>query len=221
MTYENEEGIFISPCNYHIAKEHNITADKMYTNLPENITELNDYMCVPLNSKGLACSECIDSFGCSIISRDFGCSVCANTWYSVPLYLFMEFVSIKIFYFIILFFQISMTSAPMLAYVFYSQVGVSTLLRLQNNSFEAGYTINFTSIVITFYNFWNLDFFQYILPPFCVSPKLQRIHIVTLYYITAFHPLCLIGITWFFIKLHTCDIKLITWLWRKVKHTLK
>ena len=42
-----------------------------------------------------------------------------------------------------------MTSAPVLVYVFFSQIGVSTLLCLQNNSFEAGYTTNFISIVIT------------------------------------------------------------------------
>ena len=113
-----------------------------------------------------------------------------------------------------------MTSAPMLAYIFYSQIGVSTLLRLQNNSFDAGYTTNFVSIVITFYGFWNLDFFRYILPPFCVSSRLQRIHIVTLYYISAFYPLCLIGVTWFFIKFHTCDIRPITWLWNRLKPCL-
>ena len=94
-------------------------------------------------------------------------------------------------------------------------------MRLQNNSFEAGYTANFVSIIITFYGFWNLDFFRYVLPPFCVSPKLQRIHIVTLYYISAFYPLCLIGVTWFLIKLHSRDIKPITWLWGKLKHFSK
>ena len=213
-------GSLCKPCNYRIGEDHNITADKMYIKLPINITELNDYMCAPLNSKGLACSECIDGFGRSILSQEFRCSDCTNAWYGVPLYLFMEFVPITIFFFIILFFQISMTSAPMLAYVFYSQIGVSTLLRLQNNSFEAGYTTNFISIVITFYGFWNLDFFRYVLPPFCVSPKLQRIHVVTLYYISTFYPLCLIGITWFSIKLYTCDIKLITWLWKKLKQSL-
>ena len=207
MTYESEEGIFaVSPCNYRIAEDHNLTADR-YIRLPNNITELNEYMCAPLNSKGLACSECLDGFGHSIVSREFRCSDCTNAWYGVPLYLFMEFVPITVFYFFILFFQISMTSAPMLAYVFFSQIGVSTMLRLQNNSFEAGYTTNFISIVITFYGFWNLDFFRYVLPPFCVSPKLQRIHIVTLYYISAFYPLCLIGMTWFFMKLHMCNIK--------------
>ena len=108
----------------------------------------------------------------------------------------------------------------MLAYVLYSQTGDSTLLRLQNNSFDVGYTTYFISIVITFYGFWNLDFFRYILPPFCVSPNLQQIHIITMYYISAFYPLCLIGMTWFFIKLHTRDIKPITWLWRKLKQCL-
>ena len=89
-----EEGVFVSPCNYRTAEDHNITADKMYIKLPENITELNDYMCTPLNSKGLACSECSDGFGRSIMSREFRCSDCANAWYGIPLYLFMEFVSI-------------------------------------------------------------------------------------------------------------------------------
>ena len=36
------------------------------------------------------------------------------------------------------------------------------------------------------------------------------------YYVSAFYPLCLIGMTWFFIKLHTRDIKPITWLWSKL-----
>ena len=220
MTYERGEGIFVSRCNYRVAEDHNITADKMYIKLPENVTELNDYMCAPLNSKGLACSKCIDGFGRSIVSREFRCSDCANTWYGVSLYLFMEFVPITVFFFIILLFQISMTSAPMVAFVFYSQIVVSALLHVQNTIFEAGYTANFASILITFYGFWNLDFFRYILPPFCVSPKLQRIHISTLYYISAFYPVILIGLIWFFIKLHMCDIEPITWLWSKIKRCL-
>ena len=219
MTYEAGEGVFVSPCNYRITSDHNITEDK-YIRLPENITELNEYMCTPLNSKGLACSECIDNFGRPLVSKDFRCSNCANTWYGIPLYLFIDFVPITIFYFIVLFFQIGMTSAPMLAYVLYCQVGVSTLLRLQNNSFEESYTSNFLSVLITFYGFWNLDFFRYILPPFCVSPNAESIHIVTLYYISAFYPLVLIGITWFLIKLHSRDVKPITWLWNKVNQCL-
>ena len=220
MTYEAGKGVFVSTCNYHITNDHNITEDK-YIRLPENITELNEYMCAPLNSKGLACSECIDNFGRSIMSRKFSCSNCKNIWYGIPLYLFMEFVPIIIFYFIILFSQISMTSAPMLAYVFFSQISTGVLLRLQFNSFETSYTSNFLSFLITFYGFWNLDFFRYILPPFCVTPNLQPIHIVTLYYISAFYPLILIGLTWFFIKLYSHDVSLITWLWKKLIKSIR
>ena len=70
MTYEAGEGVFVSPCNYCITSDHNITEDK-YIRLPENITELNEYMCTPLNGKGLACSECIDNFGHPLVSKDF------------------------------------------------------------------------------------------------------------------------------------------------------
>ena len=121
MTYEKEKGTFLSQCNFNMmAEDHNITADE-YIILPKNITELNEYMCAPLNSRGVGCSECLNGFGHSVVSREFRCSDCTNAWYGVPLYLFMEFVPITVFYFIILFFQISMTSAPMLAYVLYSQ----------------------------------------------------------------------------------------------------
>ena len=100
MTYEEGEGIFVSPCNYRITNDHNISEDK-YIRLPENISELNEYMCAPLNSKGLACSQYIGNFGCPLVSRDFRCSNCDKTWYGIPLYLFMEFVPITIFYFIL------------------------------------------------------------------------------------------------------------------------
>ena len=43
MTYKAGEGVFVSPCNYRKTEDHNITEDK-YIRLPENITELNEYM---------------------------------------------------------------------------------------------------------------------------------------------------------------------------------
>ena len=90
MTYESEKRIFVSPCNYRMAEDHNITADR-YIRLPNNITEVNEYMCAPLNSKGLACSECLNGFGYSIVS---GAQIvptlgmvcpCTSSWSLFPL----------------------------------------------------------------------------------------------------------------------------------------
>ena len=220
MTYDTGGGgVSVSPCNDYRADDRNTTKDN-YIILPENITELNEYMCAPLNKRGLACSECTEGFGRAVLSPVFACSNCTNAWYGIPLYLFMEFVPITVFYFLVLLFQIDMTSAPMLAYVFYSQLAVSTLLRVQTNTFQASYTSSFLNILLTFYGFWNLDFFRYIIPPFCISPELQPIHIVSLRYISAFYPLCLIVISWICIKLHSHDVRPIIWLWSKLKKGL-
>jgi hypothetical protein len=59
-----------------------------YTQLPDNVSELNDYMCGPLNRKGRLCSECKDGYGLGMTSvgyQYFECTKCAGAWYGVPL----------------------------------------------------------------------------------------------------------------------------------------
>ena len=55
--------------------------------LPNNLSELNDYMCGPLNRKGLVCSECADGFGPSVTSFGYRCVKCKDVWNRVPLFL--------------------------------------------------------------------------------------------------------------------------------------
>ena len=219
MTYEERERLLcIAPCFYFHGdtRSFNTTNDN-YIRLAKNISQLNDYMCGPMNRKGRVCSECINGFGPSIISIGSVCSNCTDAWYGVPLYLFLEFVPITIFYVIILLFRINVTSAPMVAFVFFSQMEVKAFISYAKIFLlKSRIAYNFLSVLTTLYGFWNLDFFRYILPSFCISPKLKLIHITFLYYISAFYPLCLIGITWICIELHFRRIKPIVWLWSKL-----
>ena len=221
MTYEEREGIFLAHCQYFQSITdsfgYKITHDN-YIKLPGNISELNDYMCGPMNRKGRLCSECIDGFAPSVISLGSVCSNCTDTWYGVPLYLCLEFVPITLFYVIIVIFRINLTSAPMVAFVFFSQLEVSSFIFFGNKVFaELNHAHNFLLFLTTMYGFWNLDFLRYILPPFCVSPKIKIIHITFLYYISAFYPLCLICITWLCIKLYSLNFKPIVCTWSKLK----
>ena len=86
--------------------------------------------------------------------------------------------------------------------------------------YKSSIAYRFHHVLTSFYGFWNLDFFRYILPPFCISPNLKLIHITFLYYISAFYPLCLICITWICIELHFRHFKPIVWLWSKVTRCL-
>ena len=60
----------------------------------------------------------------------------------------------------------------------------------------------------------NLDFFHYILPPFCISSQLRPFHIFSLGYISAFYPFLLILLTWLCVELHGRNFRPIVCLWR-------
>ena len=221
MTYEEGEGTFLGFCIAFRAHGRNIT-DRVYLNLPENLTELNEYICGPLNRKGLVCSECIDGFAPAITSLGYQCSNCTDAWYGIPLFLFLEFVPITIFYFIIVAYGFSVTSPPMSSYVLFCQLAahVFTVFTTLTTVIENEYGISmayFIRLVTSLCGIWNLDFFRYLIPPFCISPHLKLLHIFFLYYISAFYPLCLIGITWACIELYSRNFRVLTWLCHQTK----
>ena len=191
-TYEQDQGLFVARCNYFQANEYT-TVKENFIVLPNNISELNDYMCGPLNRKGRVCSKCVDGYGPPIFSVVPICSNCTSTrWYGVPLYLFLEFVPITIFYFIVLFFRINVTSAPMVAFALYCQIAVISLYYIiERYTFDTSINLNFLSTLTTLYGIWNLDFLRYNLPPFCVSSSFRSFHITYLSCISAFYPLIL------------------------------
>ena len=217
MTYEEGGGIYLAHCHYFQGDANSYKIAGNYIILPKNASELNDYMCGPMNRKGRLCSECIDGFGPSFTSLGSVCSNCTDVWYGVPLYLFLEFVPLTVFYIIILTLKVNVTSAPMVAFVFFSQLEVASFV-FHGNKFllKSTATHRFLVLLTTFYGFWNLDFFRYILPPLCLSPKLKLIHITFLYYVSAFCPLCLISVTWICIQLYSNNFKPVVWLWRKL-----
>ena len=217
MTYEEGGGIYLAHCHYFQGDANSYKITDNYIILPKNVSKLNDYMCGPMNRKGRLCGECIDGFGPSFTSLGSICSNCTDTWYGVPLFLFLEFVPLVVFYGVILIFKINATSAPMVAFVFFSQLEVASFV-FHGNKFllKSTTTHRFLVVLTTFYGFWNLDFFRYILPPLCLSPKLKLIHITVLYYVSAFYPLCLISVTWICIQLYSRNFKPIIWLWRKL-----
>ena len=65
-----------------------------------------------------------------------------------------------------------------------------------------------------FCGIWSLNFIHFIAPPFCVSSKLQLIHIEFLGYVPVIYLLSLIFLTWVCIELHGRNCKLLVVLWR-------
>ena len=117
---ETEGVIYLAKCHYFQLEGHNVT-EPGYIRLPDNISELNDYMCGPMNRKGLLCKDCIDEFGPSVTSLGYKCSNCTDAWYGIPLYLAVELIPITLFYLIILIFKINLISPPMVLFILFNQ----------------------------------------------------------------------------------------------------
>ena len=74
-------------CSYFQStiRYYNVTTyrNDKYILLPVTLSELNDYMCGPLNTKGTVCSQCATGYGPSVISARYECAKCTHLWYGV------------------------------------------------------------------------------------------------------------------------------------------
>ena len=182
-------------------------------------------MCEQLNRKGTLCSECKPGTGVDVNSYNFPCVKCDKR-YSWLFYIIAELVPIVIFFMILAFFNGSAASAPMNAFVFFSQIVTvpfyhnpytfvfGILRQKQYKVFEA-----FISIP---YAIWNLDFFSTsLIPGFCLDHHLTTLDVILIKYINAFLPLLLIGVCYILIELHDRNYRTIRFMWRPFQNCLK
>ena len=222
---QNQNIISKSPSrSFNLYQGINVTKPG-YRLLPENISELNHFMCGPLSRKGYLCSDCIDGFGpsMSLIEHPNHCYECSGNHWGVMIYLTIVLLPLTLLYLLILIFQIRMTSAPIPCFVMYSQLVVIAFSDTWGKPFDelapifftkAGNTRAVTKVILVLYGIFNLDFISHAVPPFCVSKDLRLYHRAILGYITAFYPMLLILITWICIELHDRNFRVIVYLWR-------
>ena len=218
VTYDDVNDVFqFGSCQYlhaAVAKGHHIT-QRGYVILPDNVSEVNHYMCHLTHRKGPLCSECEDGYG---LSLSYTCSNCSGVWYGVPLYLAVELVPLTLLYFVILAFQINLTSAPVTCFTLYSQViffQIQYDRRLPIGSLVyqlRGIKLDALRIIYGTMNLENA--IRFIAPPFCVNRKLKLVHMAVLEYLPAFYPLFLILFTWLCIELHGRNLRLVVWTWK-------
>ena len=74
--------------------------------------------------------------------------------------------------------------------------------------------IYFLSIFSISHGIWNLDFFRYAVPPFCISSKLKIVHIFYLQSISAVYPFILIIFMWISMELYSHNFRIVVSIWR-------
>ena len=187
---EEEDEVFVGGCPF-INKTAEIQG--MYVKFPQNVSKLNSFLCSGSNRTGVMCSQCQKGLGTAIFSYSMQCLSCMNSGLGWTLYVFLATFPTTVLFLVVLIFQCRfITSGPMNAYIFVNQLAVSALNNEPSivNTLTSG-SFSILKVVFTLTGVWNLDFFRYLIPPFCVSDQISPLHVVALEYIVAFYPLLL------------------------------
>ena len=213
-TYAGKEGhYYAGKCPYrHMGNNTN----RLFSTLPCDPGLLNDMMCGTYNRKGLLCGKCIDGYGPAVYSLDMKCTNCSrlSTGYAVSLYLLLEFIPITLFFMCVIIFRFNITAGPLLGYVLFCQVYV---FKVQQDLFQSHVSAPLRVLVhssLALSGTWTLQFFRFLVPPFCMSEKLTDIHIQMLSLVTSIYPIVLVVTTCVLMELHARNYRFIYILWK-------
>ena len=197
------------------------STNRMYSELPSDPDLLNEVMCGPYNRKGLLCGECIDGYGPAVFSPYKKCENCSklSAGFAVSLYLLLELTPITLLFVCVVVFHLNIMAGPLFWYVLFCQIYIFTL---QTNLYVYEYILSHVSpsLQILFYSSlivsssWILQFFTFVIPPFCISENLTSIHIELLSLVPAVYPLVLVIITCILMELHARNYRIIHMIWK-------
>ena len=219
VTYDySTDSVLAGYCPYGYSS--NMT-NRVYSSLPSDPTQLNETTCGPYKREGLLCGQCIKGFGPAVYSYDLQCANCTDisTGYAIILYLLLELLPITVFFLVIVIFHFNITSGPMLGYIMFCQAYTcSTQHRMYLfNSIRSHVPLplaTFARISMVLADIWNLHFFKFVLPSFCLSDRLTGIHVHMLSLFAAVYPVLLMATAYIAIELHARDYRVIQFLWK-------
>ena len=203
----NSTDLLISPCPYRYCYEDHISESQL---LPRdaNKTTLDKFVCGNRKRTGLLCGKCIEGYSVAMNSPTYKCNRCKNRNLGI-LYLFLSYIiPVSILFYIIMVYNIRMTTGPIEAFLFFSQIISS------QNYFTFEYivkansdeTLSTSSAIITIYSIANLQFFQHNIFSYCLFPSAGTVDILAFNLILSFYPILLVFI--YFLLRHYCTRKL-------------
>ena len=224
-TSRHENDYYIGNCPFF----HPINnTNRMYSEIPGNISQLDEVMCGPYNRRGLLCGECKEGYGPAVYSFDWKCANCSSLWsgYAITLYLFLQFVPPTLIFVCLVVFRFNITSGPLMGYVLFCQISIESITYrhtyiydyIQSHLPAFPKCLLLLSVAVS--QFWSLQFFKVVLPPFCISEKLTGIHIQMLNFVPATYPFVLVIISCILMELHARNCRIVGILWKPFKIVL-
>ena len=221
--FNNEEIILVAGlCPFLISS----SSDSQTFLLPKNRSQVEDDVCGRMNRQGVLCGDCEEGYGLAVYSYGFDCVKCDHTSYGWLLYLLLQYLTVTIFFIVIVVFNLTIISPASNAFLFFSQITAnsdsvifSTLLT------ESAFGRTIGSIIVktffSLYNIWNLDILRAFSPSICLQAQLNTLYVIFLDFISSLYPLLLLLVTYVLIQLYDRNFRVIVWLWKPFQFCMK
>ena len=190
-----------------------------YIYLPLNATALDSVVCAP-NRMGFVCGECVPSYAPSINDDAYSCVPCdsAQLEGNVFKYIGIVYIPLVLLFLVIILFNVKLTTGPANAFILFSQAIVSSFDATFSSQLTIGSDI-YKGTMVYFkscsfiYRVFNLDFFAYLLDPFCIGTQLSTLDVIELNYVVAIVPcvMILIVMACYQVTKLTCIFKICCW----------
>ena len=183
---------------------------------PYHDAHKDDVFCKAFNRSGKLCGECQEDLGLDVYSASFNCTKCKHLHINWIKVIATSTVPTTLLFILCTIFHISITSAPINGYIFFSHVitmrlDVLTVRYLWTTLQD---THSLSRLLHVPYQLWTFDFPQILLQDVCLGTSFKVIHALAIQYLSVLYPLLLVFIAIVLIELHAKNCKPLVWLWK-------
>ena len=166
--------------------------------------------------EGILCGNCSEGYAVAINDPDLSCVECNSPYYGVAIFLLLQLVPVLIMLTLMAVLHIKIIDGHLSGFVLISQMvtlqfpglGYSSWIPVCSGSRPEIW--NFSSIPLTVYSIWNLNFLYLVPVPFCIPHIDTAAKAILLQYTTAACPLVFIVVTYTWIKCYNNGYRLVT-----------
>ena len=171
-------------------------------------------MCGCFNRTGILCAKCQPGLSPLVLSYNLSCVECPDSHKNWWKFVLFGFAPLTLLYFIIIFFNVNVTSSRLHGYVLFSQV-LSTPVYTRTLLIaikDIPWLLNGAKALEPFFSLWNLEPFRSILPDTCLN--VDTLTAFALEACIAVYPLFLIIVSYCLIELYGRNVWCIVVIWK-------
>ena len=210
----SQSRFLFGPCQFTCTRKYNGVT---FVVEPNNT---NEVMCGSHNRQGQMCGQCKPGYAPPVYSYSLSCVNCTTSNWGK--YTAVSLLPLTAFFVFVVAFRISATSPRLHGLVLCIQIIMCPLnARLLQDMYHCVWDedanhiqSHIVSIKVTtsFIGIWNLDFFRFVYPPFCLHPHTNTLQVLALDYLVAVYPLLLIGLSYLGVLLYDHNVHHCVWL---------